>query len=94
MVFAVVVVVVAVVVAVVAVVVVGVGVAVIVVAGQLWNEIFYLLQERGEGKYILKSIGSFPLKIETTSEVYVGDIGLHISRLHKCHNNRTPWNTK
>ena len=36
-------------------------------------------------------IGSFPLQIETTSEVYVGDFGLrNISRLHKCHHNRTP----
>ena len=37
---------------------------------------------------------SFPLQNETTSEVYVGDFGLHNSRLHKCHHNRTPWNTK
>ena len=27
-------------------------------------------------------IGTFPLQIETTSEVYVGDSGLHNSRLH------------
>ena len=33
-------------------------------------------------------IGSFPLKIETTSEVYVEDFGLHISRLH--YHNCTP----
>ena len=28
------------------------------------------------------SIDSFPLQNETTSEVYVGDLGLHNSRLH------------
>ena len=36
------------------------------------------------------SIGSFPLQIETTSEVYFGDFGLHNSCLNKYHHNRTP----
>ena len=29
----------------------------------------------------VRSIGSFPLQNETTSEAYVGDLGLHNSRL-------------
>ena len=51
------------------------------------NSVMYCVQ-------CLLFIGSFPLQNEPTSEVYVGDFGLHNSRLHKCHHNRTPCNTK
>ena len=34
---------------------------------------------------LFDTIGSLPLQNEATSEVYVGDFGLHNSRLHKCH---------